>query len=112
MAFKIKKVGFQEGVYDVRIVEAEIKRFNDGKEAIRIKVENYKKEIHNFLIFTTNYNLMESLLNLVYESWDEYEEFDEQDLVNIEMRIETIRNGSYLNIVRIEGIQDYEEVVF
>lgn len=112
MAFKIKKIGFQEGVYDVRIVEVELKYFNDGKEAIRIKVENDKKETHNFLVFTTNYILIESLLNLAYDSWGEDEEFNEQDLVNIEMRIETVRNGSYLNIVNIEGIQDYSDFEF
>lgn len=112
MAFKIKKVGFEEGLYDVRIVEVELKTFNEGKEAIRIKVENNNKETHNFLVFTTNYLLIQSLLNLAYDSWDEDEEFNEQDLVNIEMRIETVRNGSYLNIVNVEGIQDYADFEF
>lgn len=115
MTFKIKRMGFEEGVYDVRILEAELKHFDDGKEAIRIKVENDKKETHNFLIFTTNYYLIKSLLNLAFDSWNEDEEFNEQDLVGVEMRIDTIRNGSYLNILNIEGmeeIQDYEEFEF
>ena len=115
MAFKIKRTGFEEGIYDVRIVESELKYFNDGKEAIRIKVENSKKQTHNFLIFTTNYYLIESLLNVTFDSWDDDEEFNEQDLVGVEMRIDTVRNGSYLNIINIqpiEKVQDYEEFEF
>lgn len=110
MAFKIKRMGFEEGIYDVRIVESELKLFNDEKQAIRIKVENNKKEAHNFLIFTTNYYLIKSLLNVAFDSWDEDEEFNEQDLVDVEMRIDTIRNGSYLNIINIEPIEQIREL--
>lgn len=113
MSFKvIKEFRFEEGEYNVKIIEAAVINYNDGKQAIRIKVENSVKARHNFLIFTNNIFVMEKLIDICYEDVEDGEELDEQSFVGLEVRIGTERRNGYLNIVSIGEVVDFEDVLF
>lgn len=97
---------FTEGWHVVRVCDATVTLVNDQYEALRLELMKENRARQTFLIFINNWMLIKQLLDVTYDQYDDNEEFDEKDFIEMDLYVKLEEKN---NLLIITEIQEYED---
>lgn len=97
---------FTEGWHVVSICDANVIIVKEQYEALSLELMNKDRGRQTFLIFINNWMLIKQLLDVTYDQYNDNEEFDEKDFIDMDLQVKLEEKNNLLIITEIQGYED------
>ena len=104
MVKRLRKLGI--GTHEVQIINAE--QIKGKEHLIKLVLKSIKDGRKGVFVLPVEGFIMDNLLEIVYEGFDE-DEFCLEDLIGNKVIAEIVRNGKFLNVEYFESIDTCNE---